>query len=104
MELVNLLLWFAIVLVVFLVGRAVALWYWKVNEGIALFHEVSASLARMEAAAGIPRPTTGPGPAAPGLITPSRRCSSCGQEVVPWKRADGGACPACGAAMPAAGA
>ena len=40
----------AMMVVAFLVLRNVALWYWRVPEVLTVLHEISASLARIEAA------------------------------------------------------
>jgi hypothetical protein len=37
----------AIAVVAFLVGRAIVLWYWRVNEQIALLRSIDEKLGRM---------------------------------------------------------
>ncbi len=39
----------AIMVVIFLICRAVVLWYWKVNEAIALLKSIDEKLGRLEA-------------------------------------------------------
>jgi hypothetical protein len=39
----------AIMVVIFLIGRAIVLWYWRVNEGIALLKSIDEKLGQLSA-------------------------------------------------------
>ena len=43
-ELIGLLVALAVVFLVFLIIRAIILWYWRVNEGIALLESIDNKL------------------------------------------------------------
>ena len=50
-----------VLLVVFLIFREVVMWYWKINEEVALLKEIAGSLRRLE---GRPDPDLAPEPVA----------------------------------------
>jgi hypothetical protein len=43
----NLIVFLAISVLLFLLFRAIVLWYWRVNEGIALLKSIDEKLGRM---------------------------------------------------------
>jgi len=47
-ELGSMLVTFAVVALVFLIVRAIVLWYWRVNEGIALLKSIDEKLAVLQ--------------------------------------------------------
>jgi hypothetical protein len=47
MEAINVVTGLAIIVVLFLVFRAIVLWYWRVNEGIALLKSIDEKIGRL---------------------------------------------------------
>jgi hypothetical protein len=54
----------AIIVVIFLICRAIVLWYWRVNEGIALLKSIDEKLGQMAATSvAVQAPVVGVAPA-----------------------------------------
>jgi hypothetical protein len=45
MDLINLLIGLAIILVIFLIGREIVCWYWKINEALITLKAIDEKLS-----------------------------------------------------------